>query len=252
MLGFDGWPVLMRDTAKLFPSATPPALGDDFRLTPAVNETIDIHYPDWKTPIIHQYNFGVQRQIGRDIGIDVRYVGNISTGAWTTWDFGGNTGDNTRNQWTIIENGFYDEFRKAQANLRANINAGRGNTFAYTGAPGTAPLPIFMAYFAGVPLSDSRNQDPANYTAAHFTNSNWYNQLNMYNPQPRRHGRLGHQRSVERPRTWHRSRREPAARRAPRRTSSSRTRRWPRDTRTSRSTAAAPGSMPSRWTSRSG
>jgi hypothetical protein len=80
------------------------------------------------------------------------------------------------------ENGFYDEFRKAQANLRANIVAGRGNTFAYTGAAGTSPLPIFMAYFAGIPLNDARNQNPTNYTHANFAQSAWYNSLSMYNP----------------------------------------------------------------------
>ena len=51
------------------------------------------------------------------------------------------------------ENGFYDEFRLAQQNLRANIVAGKGNTFAYTGAPGTSPLPIFMAFLQGIPLT---------------------------------------------------------------------------------------------------
>ena len=181
-LGFDGWPVLIRDTDKLYPSQTPAPLGDNFRLTPSVSETIDIHHPDWKTPIIHQYSAGVQRQIGRNLGLEVRYVGNISTGAWTTWDFGGLTNDGAANQWNILENGFYEEFRTAQANLRANINNGRGNTFAYTGAPGTAPLPIFMAYLQGVPLSDARNQNPANYTAAQFATAAWYNQLSMYSP----------------------------------------------------------------------
>jgi len=181
-LGFDGWPVLMRDTAKLFPSATPAPLGENFRLTPAVSETIDIHHPDWKTPTIHQFSAGVQRQLGRNLGLEVRYVGNISQGGWTTWDFGGLTNNGAANQWSIVENGFYDEFRAAQANLRANIVAGKGNTFAFTGAPGTAPLPIFMAYFAGIPLADARNKDAANYTAAQFTNSSWYNQLSMYSP----------------------------------------------------------------------
>ena len=208
-IGFDGWPVLLRDTSNALPSAMPPPLGENFRLTPAVNESIDIHHPDWKTPIIHQYSAGIQRQIGRDFGIDVRYVGNISTGGWTTWDMG-----NTASAPPVValENGFYDEFRKAQANLRANIVAGRGNTFAYTGAPGTAPLPIFMAYLAGIPLADARNQNPANYTAAQFTNSNWYNQLSMYSPGLIGHRRHGHERPVERSRPRHRSRREPAAR----------------------------------------
>jgi len=80
------------------------------------------------------------------------------------------------------ENGFYDEFQKAQANLRANIIAGKGNTFAYTGAAGTSPLPIFMAYLQGIPLADGRNADPAQYTAAEFKSSAWYTALSMYNP----------------------------------------------------------------------
>jgi hypothetical protein len=37
-----------------------------------------------------------------------------------------------------------------------------------------------MAYFSGVPLGDSRNQNPANYTSANFRSSSWYNNLNMY------------------------------------------------------------------------
>ena len=80
------------------------------------------------------------------------------------------------------ENGWYDEFRLAQANLRANIVAGRGTTFAYTGAPGTSPLPITMAYFKGYPLNDPRNQDPANYTNSEFSNSSCYGNLSMYGP----------------------------------------------------------------------
>ena len=41
------------------------------------------------------------------------------------------------NEINIIENGFIDEFRLAQANLRANIAAGRGTaaSFAFTAAP---------------------------------------------------------------------------------------------------------------------
>ena len=62
---------------------------------------------------------------------------------------GGNTTTATANSGRSSRTAYYDEFRKAQANLRANIIAGRGNTFAFTGAPGTSPLPIFMAYFAG-------------------------------------------------------------------------------------------------------
>ena len=103
------------------------------------------------------------------MALEVRYVGNMNIGGTDhQWNLNGSA------NWNIIENGFYNEFRKAQPNLRANIAAGSGNTFAYTGAPGTAPLPIFQAYFAGMPLNDARNQNPANYTSANYTSSSWY------------------------------------------------------------------------------
>ena len=110
----------------------------------------------------HQYSFGFQRALGKTMALEVRYVGNTNVGGWTTWNM------NSTAQWSMLkgENGFYDEFRLAQQNLRANIVAGKGNTFAYTGAPGTSPLPIFMAFLQGIPLADARNQDPANYTAS--------------------------------------------------------------------------------------
>ena len=185
------FPVLFRDYGRLFPSQFPES--PTYPITPATNETLDIHYPDWPIPYTHQYSFGFQRELGKSMAIDIRYVGNTNVGAWTTWNM------NSSSQWNILENGWYDEFRKAQANLRANIIAGKGNTFAYMGpGTGTSPLPVMMAYFAGFPLNDPRNQDPANYATsasssacsastgtnllACFKSSSWYNNLNMYSP----------------------------------------------------------------------
>ena len=63
----------------------------------------------------------------------------------------------------VIENGFLNEFRQAQANLLANQGAGRGNTFAYFGTgSGTQPLPILLGYFSGIPAASAG--DPALYT----------------------------------------------------------------------------------------
>lgn len=177
--GSDGWPVLLRDTTRLTPSAAPaPLLGSTWTLIPAINESVDIHYPDWPVTSTMQYSFGIQRQLGKSIGLDVRYVGNTNIGGWGSWNMNGSA------QWSMLtnENGFLDEFRKAQANLRANIIAGKGNTFAFTGAAGTSPLPIFQAYFAGTPLKDAKNQVAANYTSANYKSSSWYNSLNMYSP----------------------------------------------------------------------
>jgi hypothetical protein len=72
----------------------------------------------------------------------------------------------------------------AQANLRANVLAGRGGTFAYMGpGTGTQPLPIFLAHFSGVPMSDAGNA--ARYTSSQFTNSTWVDDLDPFfaNPQ---------------------------------------------------------------------
>ena len=85
------------------------------------------------------------------------------------------------NETNIFENGFLNEFRVAQANLQANIAAGRGSTFAYTGAPGTAPLPIYLAFFHGA-TGDKNN--PASYTSTNFTNNTFLTPLATYNPNP--------------------------------------------------------------------
>ena len=114
------------------------------------------------------------------MAIEVQYIGNQNLGQTFEWDI------NDSANWNILENGFYQEFQKAQANLRANVAAGRTPSFAYTGIPGTSPLPIFMAYFKGIPLNDARNQDPTQYASggstANFTSSAWYNSLRTYNP----------------------------------------------------------------------
>ncbi|MSO36080.1 MAG: hypothetical protein EXQ54_06595, partial [Acidobacteria bacterium] len=75
----------------------------------------------------------------------------------------------------------YDEFKLAQANLRANIAAGRGNTFAYTGA-GTSPLPTFLAFFNGQAAANAGNA--AAYSGANWTNANNLSYLAMQNPNP--------------------------------------------------------------------
>jgi len=172
-LGTDGpLPVLLRDASRLGPPVVPTLT---YPFNPATNESVNIFDPNIKVPYTHQYSFGWSRQIGKSTALEVRYIGNQNKGGWTTYNL------NATANYSIMENGFYDEFRRAQRNLQANISAGRGNTFAFTGAAGTAPLPIFAAYFHGVPLNDPRNQNPATYTSANFTNSAWYNQLAIFN-----------------------------------------------------------------------
>jgi hypothetical protein len=171
------FPVLLRDTSRLFPSAYPASLS--FPVTPTASEAVDAHYPTQNAPHTHQYSFGFQRALGKSMAVEARYVGNTNYGLYQTWNLNANA------QWSMLkgENGFYDEFRLAQQNLRSNIINGKGNTFAYTGVAGTSPLPIFMAFLKGIPLSDAKNQDPAQYVGVtQFSASSWYNALSMYSP----------------------------------------------------------------------
>jgi hypothetical protein len=109
------------------------------------------------------------------MAVEVRYVGTRSGDLWApSFNF---------NEINVTENGFLNEFRLAQQNLQANIAAGRGATFRYAGpGTGTAPLPIFLAYFSGLPSSAAN--DTANYSSALFTNNTFINPLATRNPQP--------------------------------------------------------------------
>jgi hypothetical protein len=164
-------PVLLRETSRLGAPAfqTTPA----FPLSAVAANNVNIFEDGIEVPYVHSWTVGLQRSLGPDTAIEVRYVGNRNMNAWTTENW---------NQDIIFENGFFNEFRQAQANLAANVAAGRGGTFAYTGAPGTAPLPIYLAYFQG--LSSGSAGNPASYTSTNFTNSAWTGHLGYYEPDP--------------------------------------------------------------------
>ena len=135
------------------------------------------------------------------MALEVRYVGNTNVGGWTTWNM------NSAAQWSMLagENGFYDEFRKAQANLRANIVAGNGQHLRLHGRAGhlaAADLPGLLRRHAA--RDTASNGNPANYTSANYRASSWYNNLGDV-PEQRGHQlgvhrdrRDGHERPAER------------------------------------------------------
>jgi hypothetical protein len=162
-------PLLLRDTSRLGPPAFPDT--PVYPLTGAITNGASTYDPNLKTPYIMSWTFGLQREITKDMAIEVRYVGNRALDFRQSFNI---------NEVNIVENGFLDEFKLAQANLQANIKQGKGNTFAYTGAPGTSPLPIILGYFSG-------NVDPKNttkYASNNFTSSTFINPLALNNPAP--------------------------------------------------------------------
>jgi hypothetical protein len=179
-----GLPVLFRDTGRLGPP--PFATSQQYPLPATLSDTVHIFNPDLQVPYAQTWTGGIRRKIVSDIGLEVRYVGTRHLQGWGEFDI---------NETDIVSNGFANEFRQAQANLRANIAAGPGagciggvttagcqNNFAFTGAPGTGPLPIYLAYFTGTPLAQAGNT--GRYTGGSWSDTNFTNPLAIYNPNP--------------------------------------------------------------------
>lgn len=154
------------------PSPTGLPTEPNFPITATVQTSANAFLPDLRTGYVQSWTFGIQREIGRDTAVEVRYVGNRGVGLWRQYNI---------NEVNVVENGFFNEFRLAQQNLAANQAAGRGNNFRYFGpGTGTVPLPIIAGHFNG--LTPAQAADAARYTSTFFANTTFLNQLNPLNP----------------------------------------------------------------------
>jgi len=165
-------PLLLSQTSRLGPASFPSA--PTYPFTGIITDQVNIFDPHLKTPYAQSWSFGIQREITKDMAVEVRYVHTLNLQQWVAFNY---------NETNIVENGFLNEFKLAQANLQANIAAGRGNTFKYAGpGTGTSPLPIYLAYFQGLPASQAG--DTTKYTSANFASANFTGPLALNNPQP--------------------------------------------------------------------
>jgi hypothetical protein len=129
---------------------------------------------DIQMPYTQSWSAGWQRKVSRDSAIELRYVGSRHKNDWDSINI---------NEPNITTNNFLNEFRQAQANLQANIAAGRGATFAYMGGgTGTAPLPIFLAHFNAQAAANAGNATA--YSGAQWTNATNLGFLAARNPNP--------------------------------------------------------------------
>ena len=151
---------------RTFPMAVPNASSSVFAFD-----------PDIRTPYGHSISVGWQRAVMRNTSVEARYVWTKSVGTWT---IGNQNGYRNYNELNIVENKFVNEFRLAQQNLVATIAAGKGNTFADTAAPGTVPLPIFLAYLNG----STAVNDSSKYAGTGWTNSTIVQSLFALSPNP--------------------------------------------------------------------
>lgn len=100
--------------------------------------------PHIQQPYTQSWNLGIQRQFGSR-ALEIRYAGNRTIHQWV---------NHNTNEVNVFENGFLDEFKKAQANLAAykaanpNCDQNSNCSFANNGLAGQTALPIFDAAFA--------------------------------------------------------------------------------------------------------
>ncbi len=170
----ESWPVLLRETNRLYPASFPETPTFPIPIRPNRADNINAFHPDIEVASARSWTVGLQRALTSDMALEVRYVGTKGVNQWSTLNY------NERN---IIENGFLEEFKLAMANLRANNQAGgaRSGSFAYFGAgSGTSPLPTYLAYING--RTDAGNT--AAYSGTTWTNTALTQDLVSTNPQP--------------------------------------------------------------------
>ena len=107
--------------------------------------------PNLRVPYVQQWSFGIEREIANNTAIELRYVGNHALKIFRAIDY---------NEVNIFQNGFLQEFLNAQRNLA--INGGKSFT---PGKPGTVPLPILSALFAGF---DTDQQSDSGFGSSDF------------------------------------------------------------------------------------
>jgi hypothetical protein len=64
--------------------------------------------PNLHPPRVQSWQAGIQRELGSDMALEIRYQGNHGTGLWDTFNI---------NEVNIFENGFLTEFNNAESNL---------------------------------------------------------------------------------------------------------------------------------------
>lgn len=124
--------VLFRD--QTLPSAPLPG-NTTFPITAGFGTDFNEWTPNLRMGYVQSWSFGVQRELTKDMAIEVRYVGNHGTKLWRQYQL---------NEVNIFENGFLNEFKIAQENLRLArlANPASNNFGSQANVAGTRPIPI--------------------------------------------------------------------------------------------------------------
>src|SRR5262245_55569318 len=99
--------------------------------------------PNIQMPLVHEFNFGIQRELGAQTALEIRYVGAKSSQLIRTIDY---------NQVDIRDNGFTADFIRARQNL---ILSGNKSGAFNPAIAGSQPLTVFPNLDGGGFLDDN-------------------------------------------------------------------------------------------------
>jgi len=175
----EAWPVLFSQRNRLGVQAFTETPIFPIVTRPNRVDTLNAFAPEIKVGKGQTWTAGVQRSLGDDMAMEVRYLGTRGSDQWSTLNYNGIRGE------SLLNNGFLDEFKLAQANLQANNAAGgsRTGSFAYFGAnSGTNPLPTYLAYLNG--RTDATNAAAYTGGTATWTSTTFAGRLVRHNSSP--------------------------------------------------------------------
>ncbi|HET9401017.1 MAG TPA: carboxypeptidase-like regulatory domain-containing protein [Candidatus Acidoferrales bacterium] len=155
---------------------TPSTFSSSFPLTAASGAAVNAFNPNLKPGMVESWTFGLQRELGSNQVLEVRYVGNHGVGLWRQYNL---------NEINVFENGFVTEFNNALNNLnictsaaqaancltaeKANGFASAATTkvipsFANLGLAGQVNVPIMTGAFTGSQTGSQANSNFGNST----------------------------------------------------------------------------------------
>ena len=139
-------------TLPTIPTPTAPT----YPMNTTASTSVNAFDPNLKLGYVESWNLSLQRQIGRDDVLEIRYQGNHEVKGWRQVQL---------NEVNVFENGFLSEFQNAYNNLviarNGNINNTNSNNFDNQGLPGQVAIP--MMHTALSPSGLTNNSTYATY-----------------------------------------------------------------------------------------
>jgi hypothetical protein len=137
--------VLFRDTTLPVRSGVPST--PQYPIIPTFTNSVNDFDPNLKLGYVQSWNIGMQRELGRNSVLEVRFTGNHGVHLWQRYSL---------QETNIFENGFLDEFKTAANNLAiARQTTPSSNNFGNQGLPGQKNIPILQAGLGTTCCNDS-------------------------------------------------------------------------------------------------